>query len=292
MSPLTSRAGRRTYLVAFIAGCLGASPDAADAATARSFGQPISGYSAKLFGKTNLTGRQTQTLTADPEAPLYGATSVEYDPAVVSITGFGFGPAYIRSFLTPAEFQSGAAIELDFSDVPVSIRQQAEDVGGGVDHVSSTDMVDLGQYLDGALPPQVKETGYLQLFYELDEVGQPGTFTPPDETLIGSNAPVPGGVDTHFFTFEYNDGIPNSIPASYRVFDDFGARTSGNITDFMASGDPNNPDITEPGEIVDAVIFGTIPEPAGLGLVAIAMYACASRTRRASNISSMPLPRA
>lgn len=240
--------------------------DRADAATAKSLGQPISAYSASLFGKTNPSARQTQTLTADPEGPLYGATSVAYDPGVVSVTGFGFGPAYVRSFLTPKEFPSGASVELDFSNVP-SLDRPADITGGG--NAAITDMVDLTQYLSGSFHPAVRETGYLQLFYGKDEVGSPGKYTPPGETPIASNAPIPGGVDTHYFTFEYNVGIPDSIPASYRVFDDFGTRASGNRTDYMASGDFGNPDITLPGEIVDAVVSGTIPEPGSFTLLAL-----------------------
>src|SRR5688572_31336785 len=116
LSPSPFRGSCTGLAVAVAAGafCLIGSARDTSAATARSFGQPISSYSASLFGKTNLTSRQTQTLTADPAAPLYGATSVDYDPAVVSVTGFGFGPAYIKSFLTPEQFQSGAALELAF----------------------------------------------------------------------------------------------------------------------------------------------------------------------------------
>src|SRR5688500_7428266 len=101
MSPLPC-----SFAVAVSAGlvCLtGFTPDTFPA-TARSLGQPLSSYGASLYGKTSLTARQTQTLTADPEAPLYGATSVDYDPAVVHVTGYGFGPAYSKSFLAPEEF--------------------------------------------------------------------------------------------------------------------------------------------------------------------------------------------
>jgi hypothetical protein len=250
---------RRTDRTAglFVLGLLVISlPASSFAASARRLGRPISAYSASLFGKTFLNAQQQQTLACDPDEPLFGSTSVGYDPGLVHVTGFGYAEGYEApptsgdgSFFS--QFPSGAGIEI--------IR------------AGSTIMVDLAQYLTPILTraPGDVETGYLQLFWRRSSSGTPGHYIPPDEDFIGSNSAFPDGVDTHFFNFEYLPGIPDEIPASYRVFDSL-QRISGNRVDLMASGDPNNPDLTQPGEIIDAVIFGTaVPEPSALALVVL-----------------------
>src|SRR5262245_2889478 len=113
------------------------------AATAKRLGQPISAYSASLFGKKNLSATQTQTLTADPCDPLYGSTSVEYDIAVVDITGFGFGPGY--EALAPIG-RSGAAAAAPPSGAAVEVTQSGE-----------TFMLDLLDYLES--PGGATQTG-------------------------------------------------------------------------------------------------------------------------------------
>jgi hypothetical protein len=230
------------------------------AASALRLGRPISAYSASLFGKTNLTARQQQTLACDPDEPLFGSTSVEYDVGVVRVTGFGYAEGYQQP--QESQFLSGAGIE-------VMTEGFAE-------------MRDLATYLQSGPNPNVVETGYLQLFWERSASGTPGHYLPPDEQLLGFNSAFTDGVDTHFFTFEYLPGIPDEIPAAYRVFDAL-QRGSGNQVDFMASGDPGNPQFTQPGEIVDAVIAGTaVPEPSMSIIALLAMGASRIRGRKAS----------
>ena len=48
-------------------------------------------------GKTSLTASQKQTLACDPDEPLGGSTSATFDPAIVNVIDFGFGPGYYRS---------------------------------------------------------------------------------------------------------------------------------------------------------------------------------------------------
>src|SRR5690349_20235488 len=68
----------------------------ASASTAKSFGQPISSYSASLFGKTNLSSFELQTLTADPDEPQGGSTSTTFDPSKVHVTAAGYGTGYLQ----------------------------------------------------------------------------------------------------------------------------------------------------------------------------------------------------
>src|SRR5688572_8776213 len=95
--------------LAAMAGMCGWAAPAAEAASARRLGQAISAYSASLFGKTGLSAFQQQTLACDPDEPLGGSTSVLYNPSVVQVTGFGFGPGYLVADNSP--FASGVGIE-------------------------------------------------------------------------------------------------------------------------------------------------------------------------------------
>lgn len=231
-------------------------PATLHAATAKRFGQPISAYSASLFGKKKLSASQTQTLTADPDEPLFGSTSIEYDIGVVQVTGFGYGPGYEPPPLV---------IGLEASLSSTSSGAQIELFNG-----ENTLMMDLGQFLYSR-PTGLTPTGYLQAFWHLKDGESGGKYIPEGENFIGSNSAIPGGVDTNFFTFEYLPGVPDTIPAVYRVFDSPTARPGGGEIDFMASGNKENPDYTRPGEIFDAVISGTaVPEPTTLSLLLFA----------------------
>ena len=246
------RKAKRTYRWVVVALAVAALPSIASASTAKRLGRPYSAYSASLFGKTNLNATQTQTLCADPENPLFGSTSVQYDVGVVNITGYGFAQGYKRWGGTGQEPtpESGAAIE---------VQQGGERF-----------MVDLAQYLESEQSSAV-ETGYVQMFWQYDGESETGHYIPEGEKFLGFNSASTEGVDTHFFTFAYKEGVPDEVPASYRVYDETVFRGTGNRIDFMAFGDPTKPDFTEPGEIVDAVISGTVvPEPATAGLLLVA----------------------
>jgi hypothetical protein len=227
----------------------------AQAATAKRLGQPISAYSASLFGKKNLSAAQTQTLTADPDDPLFGSTSVEYDVGIVHITGFGFGPGYEK--WDPPSRENTDSNLITPSGFSIEVFQGFETV-----------MVDLAAYL---AEPSGTPTGYIQTFWQLtpNPEDSTGKYIPGgDQIFICKEAAFPEGVDTHYLEFQYNDGVPDIIPASYRVYDSTVNRPSGATVDFMASGDPSEPDITSPGQIIDAVVIGTaVPEPAAVILL-------------------------
>jgi hypothetical protein len=257
---MPSTTQRAWWASAALATAVGLTSTDVFAATAKRLGQPISAYSASLFGRTNLSAAQTQTLTCDPDDPLFGSTSVEYDVGIVTATGFGYGPGYERmddpigrglsTAIAAANTPSGAAIEVTQS--------------------SETFMMDLLDFL--ANPAGKSETGFIQVFWQLDGVNPTGKYIPDgDQLFICHNSASQEGVDTHYIEFEYKDGIPDIIPASYRVFDSVVPRASGSSVDFMAMGDPNAPEFTQPGEIIDAIVAGTaLPEPAAVGLLVVA----------------------
>ena len=238
-----------------LASAVGLVPSDVFAATARRLGQPISAYSASLFGKTNLSAAQTQTLTCDPDDPLFGSTSVEYDVGIVTVTGYGFGPGY-EAWDPPIGRDSDTNL---FTPTGFSIE---------VVQNNEVVMVDLKDFLDN--PTGRTETGYIQTFWQLDGVNPTGRYVPPeDQIFLCHNFVIPEGVDTHYLEFKYKDGIPDLIAASYRVYDSTVNRPSGAVIDFMASGNPSEPQFTRPGEIIDAIVAGTaaIPEPASVGIL-------------------------
>lgn len=250
--------------------CISTTTQRAEASLARKLGQPISAYSASLFGKTNLTSLQTQTLTSDPDQPLGGSTSTQYDASIVHVTGYGRGPGYLAGNGN-SPFPSGAGVEIVDPASP----------NGKV-------MVDLGFYLNPIGRAPAVETGYLRFLFAItgEGVSQTGkltddrTFNALHEgyTFLGTDGPV--GVDTHYYDFTYlTAGDPRA--ASYRVF-----AADADEKHYVQS--PDNPSVynllasdyvvtqdapreeTRPGEITfaDAKVGGTVvPEPAGAALL-------------------------
>jgi hypothetical protein len=243
-----------------------------------------------LFGKTNLTALQTQTLTSDPDEPVSGSTSTQYDPSIVTVTGFGLGPGYV-SISSP--FESGAGVEVLDSGSP----------DGKV-------VMDLGQFLElesiNQAPPQ---TGYLRAYFKISDEGFGPTGKLTNDvtwqqnhqgyTMLDDNGPV--GVDTHFYEFSYL--LPDDPrPASYRVFaEDANLHYIQDPTnpsqydlldsDFVVTQDA--PDEQQrPGGVVpfeDASVSGSaVPEPAGAGLLlgAAAFAALARKRRRGARLDA------
>jgi hypothetical protein len=194
--------GRR--YTTFILGIVGLTASSeCEAASAKSLGQPISSYSASLFGKTSLTAAQKQTLACDPDEPLGGSTSATFDPAIVNVIDFGFGPGYLRA--ADAPFATGFGIEVAGQLTPTGLA-----------------LIDLGDYL--AMPGEFTPTGYLRAFFTIsgEGVAQTGKLTDQfgfNETHIPLATDGPLGVDTHYFDFEYK-GLDNSVEAVYSVFAD------------------------------------------------------------------------
>ncbi len=248
-------------VAAFVLG--GPAVAVSQAALAKKLGQPISAYSASLFGKTGLNATQTQTLTCDPDGPLNGSTSVLYDAEIVHATSFGFGPGYQRWSGTSGEYPSGFAIEIS-------------DAGG-------RRLTDLAGYLAN---PVGNETGYIQSFYELFNDAITGHIPPPPGYILLDSDPSDpanpsAGVDTHFFEFEYRSEFTNANPASYTIFASDTRTDSNTAPDFMTSQDPTQP-VFGPGDVESAFVSGTIgvPEPGALVAAFPALLALAFRRPR------------
>jgi hypothetical protein len=260
----------------------------AEASLARKLGQPISAYSASLFGKTNLTSLETQTLTCDPDEPLGGSTSTLYDPSIVRVTGFGRGPGYLAGN-SNSPFPSGAGIEILDGSSP-----------------NGKSMMDLEAFLNPPVGKAVPtETGYLRFYFLVtgEGVSQTGKLTDdfnfvnvthPGYTLLGSNGPV--GVDTHYYDFTYLQP-DDPRPAGYTVFAESADKhyivspdnpSVYNLldSDFVVTQDAPTEQLRPGGDVPfePASITGSIvPEPAAATLLlgAAAIATLARKRRRA-----------
>ena len=265
----------------------------AQAATARRFGQPISAYSASLFGKTNLSATQTQTLTADPDEPLGGSTSGTFDPSIVRVTGFGYGPGY--------EVPEAPRIELTGGTQVVVPPSQASPFPSGFgievvepDSPNGAVLIDMQSYLSN--PFAFNPTGYFRVYFAIgaEGVGATGKLTHDPSFLdshpgyipLGNDGPL--GVDTHFLDFAYRD-TNNSVPAPYSIFaqeankhyvlgDGFTLLNS----DFVVMQDSPREEIRPGGDVPfqSASVSGTVPEPSTLTAAALVVLAGATGRRR------------
>ncbi len=77
------------FAVIAAAGLLGAFADVSFGAIAKRTGG--SGYSGALYGNK---AQRKQELICDPNEPTAGSTSTTYDPTIVSLTGFTYGPGF------------------------------------------------------------------------------------------------------------------------------------------------------------------------------------------------------
>jgi hypothetical protein len=268
--------GRLASCAALIGVLLFSQP--AEAAVARSVGQPISAYSASLFGKKNLSAAQTQTLTADPDEPLGGSTSGAFDPTIVQVTGYGYGPGYETPPVPSASpFRTGFGIEVKDLDSP----------NGFV-------LMDLDDYLGN--PSAYLPSGYFRVWFAIGDAGVSATGKLTDDPTFLANHPGyipldndgPLGVDTHYLDFQYLD-TDDRVPAKYSIFAEdpekhyilgpsgFQALNS----DFVITQDSPREEIRPGGSVpfVPANVIGTVPEPAATAAW-LALLVGAARRRR------------
>jgi MYXO-CTERM domain-containing protein len=212
---------------------------------------PIASYSGTL--STNSVIRQQQ-LICDPPEPLRGSTSVQYEPDKVSLSGFAYGPGYGPSFLEN-EGQVEGFVEV---------------VGN-----NETFFQPIRSFLQN---PSGRETGYIQVFYEL-LTGQKAGQIAPVGTILDEDPGVGAageGVDTHQLFFTPLD-LPGLGPATYHIYGDDGIR--GLAPDFLVGLDDSGKQFTVTyDQIHDATV--TAPEPSGVALAGLASLGLLRRRRR------------
>lgn len=196
-----------------------------------------------------------QQLICDPLNPSGGSYSVQYDPTVVSydftsltaVTGYTITSAYISR---------------DFGS-PGSPKPQLVDINSSA-------------FLSNA------QTGYIQVFFQQNSGAsyQPPTV-PPGYTTLDSKGV--SGDETHFLTFSYLSAVPNTTFANYTIFADPGGRplNSGGLSpaDFLIDDVGNT---VQFGQIAPITVRANliVPEPASLGILALASTALLRRWRR------------
>lgn len=230
-------------------------PAVASAALSKAAGG--SGYSGTLSSKPAV---RQQQLICDPVEPIRGSTSVLYQPELVTLDGFQYGPGYgpLNGLTAVVEVQVGQLTRLQ----------------------------NLTSFLDN---PEGDETGYVQVYYEL--IGSAGQIAPDGTVLDEDPGPgLPGeGVDTHAFQFTERDfrlqggelsaqGIFPVVIATYTIYADEGNRPSGNRMDFLTGRDDAGELFTlTPRQLASATV--TSPEPSGMVLVALAGVGLLRRRR-------------
>lgn len=248
--------GIRTFVVIAVVSSFGSAADMAEAALAKKAGG--SGFSGTLSSNRAI---RKQQLICDPDEPTAGSTSVRYDPAVVSISSFEFGPGY-----------TGTAF------VEVLVQGQR------------TTLVELGGFLDGGTGT---ETGYVQVRYgepqvsvAADPFAPKGQLTPPTGYAI-VDEDGPAAVDTHALFFDYLADVADDEVAEYTIFAARANQFSNGQADFLSGvDDMGNPFTLTADQIASATVRGSlnaVPVPAAAltgGLTLAGMLAAAKLRRR------------
>ncbi|HEX8912195.1 MAG TPA: hypothetical protein VF796_07525 [Humisphaera sp.] len=247
--------GLRAFTLAAVVGLVGFSASSAEAALAKAAGG--SGYSGTLSSNKAI---RKQQLIADPNSPTGGTTSTLYNPAIVSLSGFSFGPGYTGSGL----------IQID-----------------GGEGVFLTDLA--GWLAD----PFGAQTGYVQIQYSEGPIITAGPtagplhgqITPPAGYLQVDRG-GPKAVDTHALFFDYLPNVPDRAVAEYTVYADPGQH--GNRPDFMnGQDDQGKPFTLGPGDIAPVTVRGSLdavplPPAVFVGGLLMGGIAVARRARKAS----------
>jgi hypothetical protein len=246
--------GLRAFTLAAVVGLFGLSASTAEAALAKAAGG--SGFSGTLSSNKAI---RKQQLICDPESPTGGSTSAQYNPGIVSLSGFSFGPGYSGSGLI--EVTSG----------------------------NETFLTDLNTWL---VRPFGTQTGYVQIQYSEGQiVGAAPTAGPLHGQIAAPKGYLqvdrggPVAVDTHALFFDYLSSVPDSAVAEYTVYADTGVH--GNSPDFMNGQKDDGTSFTlAPGDIAPVTVRGSLnavplPPAVLVGGMMMAGVAIARRVRRA-----------
>src|SRR5687767_7505407 len=178
-----------------------------------------SGYSGQL---SNNSAIRKQQLTCDPNEPLSGSTSVQYDASLVTLTGASPGPGYMVT---------GAFVQVQALDGQQLLLQPLFGPNG---------------FLQS---PRGRETGYVQVQYQRSTQGTPGQI-PPRYTVVDTRGVQ--SVDTHELLFDLR---PQANPGStvYTIFATPANTFSNNTEDFLVTPEGNR---LGPSQLSPARVFG------------------------------------
>jgi hypothetical protein len=178
-----------------------------------------SGYSGQL---SNNAAIRKQQLTCDPNEPMSGSTSVQYDASLVTLTNANPGPGY--------------TLTAGFVQVQTLDGQQRflQPLFGPNGFLAS---------------PLGRETGYVQVKYQRSTQGEPGQIA-PRYTVVDTRGVQ--SVDTHELLFDLR---PQANPGStvYTIFATPANTFSNNEQDFLVAPDGT---VLGPGQLSPARVFG------------------------------------
>ena len=235
-------------------------PTNSEASRALSSGQKIGALSAKLLKKpySSLTDSQKYQVICDPVEPIFGSTSLRYDPY--------------------ATLELGTAPRVSLEDV---IPAPGYDVGGLVQVrvvVGETPFLVFQALANFLENPAGTETGYAQIFFT--KTGTTGRMDAlPDFQLIDSAGITegPDSVDTHAFVFTQPGAAEFNVPVEFEHFATDGSM--GNAADFFDAIDDQGNQFTVPAGSITPVVVQT-PEPTAVALLGLAAGGTLLRRRR------------
>jgi hypothetical protein len=227
-------------------------------------------YSANLSANSSI---RKQQLICDPFGSVYsGSTSTLYQPGRVSLSGLQAVTGFdiVNSYVEVKPF-TGQSIE------PVQINQTGW-------------LITTSDFFSRGGGSTFMETGYLQTFFKRSPGSVDQTVKNPDPGFTflaedGFRDPDTGkidGDDTHYMFFDLAPGVPLDAPV-YTNFAD------GGVRGFYPAAGPQRDSITAllsnggPGQtITDGIASATVPEPAGVALVAASGLILVRRRRRSA----------
>ncbi|MDB5296833.1 MAG: hypothetical protein JWO31_2816 [Phycisphaerales bacterium] len=225
--------GIRSFVIVAVVGWLGFAADVSQGALAKKAGG--SGLSGTLSSNKAI---RKQQLICDPDEPTGGSISVQYDPEVVGVSGFSFGPNYTGT----------AFVQLNFGD------------GSG--------FVPLTRYLAQDGSDLGFETGFIQVLF--NEPTATTTAVKAAALLPHGQIPVaegyttidtdgPAAVDTHSLTFNYLAGVADSTVAAYKIYAAEEGEYGNPNPDYLTGLDENGvPYTLSPSDIAWAKVSGSL----------------------------------
>ncbi|QOV92169.1 PKD domain-containing protein [Humisphaera borealis] len=186
-----------------------------------------SGYSGTLSTNTAI---KKQQLISDPDEPIAGSTSVQYNPALVHLSGAIPGPGYNNSYFK-AVVEVSVKTKCCGHDDDDDRRRNSRHRHNDSCYTYKKMLQPLTSFLT---TPWGTETGYAQVSYKL--TGTAGQIAPPSGYNIQDEGGV-SGVDTHAFFFDVKTTVPANAVMDYQIFAAVQNTFSNNTQDFLQTAD-------------------------------------------------------